>query len=381
MKRYINTLCVILVGSSCLLSCFGDDKNTDTTVYYETTVLKMELEAINRNIHTTSSKGEDSVYQRKLTTFPDFTVDEANRKIFNTDSLPSDCDLSHVVVELQTTSRTGALFWKAIDSDDLIFYTSIDSVDFTKPRELRAYNSDGKLYRAYTVTLNKHQQATIGKVIWSERNASEYPTYDEKEEEKWEALVKAAGLKEFIGCASKEAYAYDKDNQLMVTYDEGKTWIADDLDSDAKLLPTKNTSFVRYPLKSDIEDEYVLLVGDNDDHENGMGVWRKIVENSDYAPDGKWVYMPIESYNKYYLPDNFYYGLVYYNNVILAFRGSDYPILVSRDGGITWKEDEAKYPLPSNDLNGMFEVTVDGDYLWYKDLGSGKVWRGVSMKQ
>lgn len=148
-----------------------------------------------------------------------------------------------------------------------------------------------------------------------------------------------------------------------------------------KLLPTKNSSFVCYPLKSDVEDDYVLLVGDNDDHESGMGVWRKIVENSNYAPDDKWVYMPIESYNRYYLPNNNYYGLVYYNNVILAFRGSSEPILVSRDGGITWKEDQAKYPLPSDDLSGQFDVTTDSGYLWYKDRGSGKVWRGVSMEK
>ena len=381
MKRYIYTLCVILVGSSCLLSCFSDDNNGDTTVYYETSILKMELLAVNRYIHTTSSKGEDSVYQRKLTTFPNFTVDEANRKIYNTDSLPSDCDLSHVLVQLQTTTRTGGLFWKDINSDDLFFFSSADSVDLTKPRELRAYNNNGTLYRAYTITLNKHEQATIGKIVWEERDAGEYPDYDEKEEQKWEALVKAAGLKEFIGCASNEAYAYDNDNQLMVTRDEGKTWEADELDSDAKLLPTKNSSFVCYPLKSDIEDDYVLLIGDNDDHEYGMGVWRKVVENSDYATDDKWVYMPIESYNSYYLPNNTYYGLIYYQDVVLAFRGSSEPILVSRDGGITWKENKDKYPLPSNDLSGMFEVTTYGGYLWYKDIGSGKVWRGLSMEK
>lgn len=379
MKRYIYTLCVILVGSSCLLSCFSEDK-VDTTVYYETAITKLELVAVNRYIHTISKKGEDSVYQKKLTTFPQFTIDEANRTIYNTDSLPSDCDLSHILVQLTTTNRTGTLFWKAIDSDNLTFFSSVDSVNLTVPRELRAYNNNGTLYRAYTVTINKHTQATTNKIIWEERSASEFPDYEGKEQQKWEALVKAAGLKEFIGCASKEAYAFSNDNQLMVTRDEGKTWVIDELDSDAKLLPTQNVAFVNYPLKSNITDDYVLLVGDNDDHEEGMGVWRKIVENSDYTSGNRWVYMPIESYNKYYLPKNDSYGLVFYNDVVLAFRGDD-SILVSRDGGITWKEDNAKYPLPSSSLSGQFDVTTDGGYIWYKDNENGKVWRGGGLEK
>ena len=159
MKRYIYTLCVILVGSSCLLSCMKSSDDTVVT-YYETAITNMQLSAVNRKIHTTTSKGADTTYVKKLTTFPKFTVDHVNGRIFNADSLPSDCDLSRVLVTLTASSYTGTLFIKDLGSDNLIFYSSTDSIDFTSPREFRAYNTDGSLYKSYQVTMNAHSTST-----------------------------------------------------------------------------------------------------------------------------------------------------------------------------------------------------------------------------
>lgn len=380
MKRYIYTLCVILVGSSCLLSCFGDDKDTDKTVYYETTVLNMELLAVNRTYHTISSKGEDSVYYKKVTDLPDLTVDEANRKIYNTDSLPYNSDLSRVLVQIETSPLTGGLFWKDPDSEDIIFYSNIDSVDFTKPRELQAYNNDGKLYRSYTVTLNKHQQNNVGKLVWESRPADEYPTAQEQEEARWKKIVEEAGLKTFVGAARDEAYAYSKDNLLMVTHDDGNTWEEEDLDSDASLLPLESFSFVSYPMKADADDDYVLLVGRNDAHPEGCGVWFKTVEDSQYDVKNRWVYMPIQAYNKYYLPDYEENELVYFANAVMAFNSQE--IYISRDGGITWKIYEDRFDYPDDiDLPTMISVTTANGYLWLKDDSEGKVWRGSYLEK
>ena len=60
---------MILVGSSCLLSCFSD-KEQEVVVYQETTITNMQLSAVNRKIHTTTAKGKDTTYVKKLTTFP-----------------------------------------------------------------------------------------------------------------------------------------------------------------------------------------------------------------------------------------------------------------------------------------------------------------------
>ena len=377
MKRYIYTLCVILVGSSCLLSCFSD-KEQEVVVYQETTITNMQLSAVNRKIHTTTAKGKDTTYVKKLTTFPKFSIDHANGKIFNTDSLPSDCDLSHVLVSLTASNRTGTLFIKAKENDDLIFYSSVDSIDFTTPREIRAYNTDGKLYKSYQVTVNKHQAAT-GKLIWEERPVNEFPTKQAEEEAKWEKIVKEAGLKTFIGAARKEAYAYSNDGKLMVSRDNGSIWIEDDLDSDPSLLPLDIFDFVSYPMATDSEDDYVLMIG-NMTEDLSSSFWRKIVEDSKFGIIGEWTYMPIESYNQYTLPAA-PKALVYFNHAVLAFCVVD-GIYESRDGGITWKNYPELYVLPNKDGDLLnFEVATDNGYLWFKDLDEGKVWRGHILEK
>ena len=371
MKRYIYTLCVILVGSSCLLSCMKSSDDTVVT-YYETAITNMQLSAVNRKIHTTTSKGADTTYVKKLTTFPKFTVDHVNGRIFNADSLPSDCDLSRVLVTLTASSYTGTLFIKDLGSDNLIFYSSTDSIDFTSPREFRAYNTDGTLYKSYQVTLNKHTAPT-GKLIWEERPLNEYPTKQAEEEAKWEKIVKEAGLKTFIGAARLEAYAYSNDNKLMVTRDNGTTWVEDDISSDPSLLPLDIFSYVYYPTKVDSEDDYILLVGLD-------AIWRKIVEDSKYGVLGEWVYMPLESYNQYTLP-SFPEEMVYFSHAVLAFCPLE-GIYESRDGGITWKDYPDIYVLPNKSgelLN--FEVTTDNGYLWFKDKDEGKVWRGYILEK
>ena len=105
MKRFLYTLCVILVGSSFLSSCFKDEEK-NVTIYNETTITGLQLTAVNRKVHGVTSTGKDTVYLTKLTSFPSFTVDHDNGKIFNTDSLPSDCDLSRVLVRLTSSTYT-----------------------------------------------------------------------------------------------------------------------------------------------------------------------------------------------------------------------------------------------------------------------------------
>ena len=372
MKRYIYTFCVILVGSSCLLSCFSDKEDT-VTIYNETAITNMQLMAVNRKVHTKTSKGKDTTYVRKLTSFPKFTVDHINGKIFNTDSLPSDCDMTHVLIALTTTSRTGTLFIKDKENDNLTFYSSTDSIDFSSPRELRAYNTNGTLYKSYQVTMNKHQ-ATTGKLIWEERPVAEFPTKQAEERARWQKIVEEAGLKTFIGAARKEAYAYSNDNKLMVTRDNGTIWMEDYIDEYSALLPLDHISFVYYPMATDPDDDYVLMVGNASD-DLLYSTWRKVVVNSEYVYFGEWIHMPIEEYNLYTLP-SFPKDMVYFNHAILAFCPHD-GIFESRDGGITWKSYPTKYVLPNQDGKlENFEVTTDDGYLWFMDKDEEKVWRG-----
>ena len=105
--------------------------------------------------------------------------------------------------------------------------------------------------------------------------------------------------------------------------------------------------------------------------------WRKL---ADYDLEGRWVYMPLEEENPYYLPKMDFVVLAYFNETILAF-GSDKKVYASRDQGITWKT-TSRYAFPAGFDGNSFKVAVDlnmTDYeeeLWLMDTTSGKTWKG-----
>ena len=257
--------------------------------------------------------------------------------------------------------------------DDMMKFDK--AIDFTQTREIRIYAQDRSTYRAYQVTVNKHQAAT-GKLLWEEMPVGSYPVDEVKEE--WEQIVANAGLDRFIGAGTTEAYAFDKEGHLMVTTDQGATWEIDDLDDDLSLLPHESVAFVSYPFEANEQTDYQMIVGESGEIGNESSVWRKIVEYGDDSQPGKWVYMPYESYNKYYLPNLPDMSLVWFHKTVMAIS-STY-ILITRDGGITWKE-SATMQLPAGDLMDVEARTDDKGALWLKEKNSDKVWRGILVEE
>lgn len=101
---------MIAVGMG-LTSCLKNDSDDAETISYnETAISSFALSAVNRYIHTTTSAGKDSVYRQVLTVknYP-FTIDQYQRKIYNTDSLPADCDLKHVLATIGKSTYKAAI--------------------------------------------------------------------------------------------------------------------------------------------------------------------------------------------------------------------------------------------------------------------------------
>ena len=106
-----------------------------------------------------------------------------------------------------------------------------------------------------------------------------------------------------------------------------------------------------------------------------MTIWRKLVDSD---RDGRWVYMPLDDDNPYYLPKVDGVSLVYFNKSVLAFC-SDKNIYVSRDQGITWKK-TSTYSFPVGCSSAFRVATDDDDNVWLTDTVSGKTWRGRLTK-
>jgi len=373
MNKYITALCALITGTMLLSSCLGSGDD-DVTYYNDTAITGFTLSTVNRYIHATTTSGKDSVYKRTLSNPVTFSIDQYKKTIFNLDSLKADCDLSHVLVTI-SAKNSGYIVIKSMTSDTLYSYSSSDSLDFSKPREIRVYANDGSGYRAYQVAINKHQTET-NKLLWEKMPAGSYPVDAKKA--KWEKIVADAGLARFIGAGTKEAYAYDQEGRLVMTKDEGATWTVEELDYDMSLLPKESVAFVSYPYNGYLDTDYQILAGVSEEGEIGCSVWRKIAEYGEGSTPGKWVYVPYEPYNRYKLPAMIDFSLVWFHGYVMAINSNE--ILITHDGGITWKTmTSIKLPTDAS-LTSVEASTDDNGVLWLKDKNTDEVWRGTFVE-
>lgn len=369
---------MMLAGALLMTSCLKD-KEEDTTQYYENTAITaFKLSCVNRYVHTTTSKGADSVYKKALTDPVVFTIDQAQHKIYNTDSLPSDCDLTRILATISSINA-GTIVVNYPDkngNDSLLYYNSSDSIDFTKMRDLRVYAQSGASYRSYDVKINVHQAET-GKMIWEQKTIADVPT--DAKRALWEEKAASAGMKQWIGYGSAEGYALATDGMLMTSKDNGETWAADDIDEDASWLPADNIAFASWPFTANDSTDYQLLIGTNDKSDKACVVWRKIAEYAKNSLPSKWILIPFESQQGYYLPKMENLNLVRFNNQVMAI-GNDKKIYVSRDQGITWKT-TTKYTLPEAlGTNNLSATTDENGHLWLIGKDTGEVWRGLIIE-
>ena len=375
MKRYIHALCAALTCVVLYTSCMNSDDNSSAVVYDDMAITGFRLTSINRLVHSTTKAGKDTVIKKTLANPVPFTINQETYEIYNVDSLPYGCDTKHVLATI-SSKNNGQIMIKSFVGDTLSFYRSTDSIDFSKPRVLEVYTSDLKAYRSYTVEVNVRQYDN-STMQWERVTLDELPDYGDDADE-WEDIMAKEELRKFIGEGTVEAYAFDYDNKIMVSKDDGATWVPDSVDGDASLLPTQSSAFVSIPFGVNDSTDYQLMVGSCEKEKIESVVWRKIAEfGYDYDPC-KWVQIPSDPRNDYYLPKLEHISLLYYNGLILAI-GSDKKIYQSRDKGITWKTSKA-YTLPEGFDSKDFIAFSDFEYIWIYARDTGEAWRGIKIE-
>jgi hypothetical protein len=353
----------------------NSDDNSSAVVYDDMAITGFRLTSINRLVHSTTKAGKDTVIKKTLANPVPFTINQETYEIYNVDSLPYGCDTKRVLATI-SSKNNGQIMIKSFVGDTLSFYRSTDSIDFSKPRVLEVYTSDLTAYRSYTVEVNVRQYDN-STMQWERVTLDELPDYGDDADE-WEDIMAKEELRKFIGEGTVEAYAFDYDNKIMVSKDDGATWTPDSVDGDASLLPTQSCAFVSIPFGVNDSTDYQLMVGSCEKEKTESVVWRKIAEfGYDYDPC-KWVQIPSDPRNDYYLPKLEHISLLYYNGLILAI-GSDKKIYQSRDKGITWKTSKA-YTLPEGFDSKDFIAFSDFEYIWIYARDTGEAWRGIKIE-
>ena len=426
MKRMFRMLGVLLSAATVLTSCLNSDE--DTTVYSDTAITEVTLGTLNRYTHGTSAKtGNDTIVKSTLTgSSYKLTIDQLAHTIYNRDSLPVGTDVSHVVLSSLSTKNSGMAFMKSLTSDSLSYISTTDSIDFSQPRQLRVFSSDGSAYRDYTMTLavstttglsfgwqkvaerdelkgwtDKHLVSIGDTVLFVDGGiiAMSSPMYRLKVLARisddgyfeWNSLVpyysdtnwirfvaSKAPVRQLIGATQNEVFGIGNDGILKVcTAVDNQVWRDEQLDDDASLLPAGSIAMTSWSYAPADSTDYVLLAGNSETDGTNAVLWRKLSRHhaAGQNTEGTWVYMPIDYDNHYALPRQEGLSIAYYNGVVLAV-GSNMEMLQSRDQGITWKT-ATTYALPSSLQGTRVAMAADNhDRLWLV-TDSGEVWMGT----
>ena len=345
--KYVFTLCLMWVTALTLTSCLGGNDDSDGMTYDDVAITAFSIRSVNRTFHKTSSTGEDSTYVTAISSnLPVFTIDHYQQKIYNTTPLPSECDLTRVLVTI-AAKNNGGIVLKSMISDSLFYYNSTDSIDFSKTRELRVYASNGSGFRAYTVDIKMSGDGSSS-MQWKQMPAgTEMP------------VTPSAGWAFKLN---------DAGDGINASNDDWATQTVETLDTDAKLLPQRNASFVCWSQSNGTT--YALLVGDNDLQKSAV-VWRKVISDGLVS---SWTYMPLSDSNPYYLPKGQYYWLLpYTGNSVLAIA-ADGTVYQSRDQGITWKTNSS-LKLPISNITKA-STKGEGDIWLLEGNEAGTIWYG-----
>lgn len=342
----------MLVAAMSMVSCLKDSDSSSLVYYDDTAITSFTLTTVNTYTTTTTSDGTTKTTKSTLSTKPAFVIDQYNHTIYNPVALPQTCDLKHVVASI-TTKNNGQLAIKSLISDTLFIYSSTDSIDFSSPREINVYASNGSGYRTYTVTFNVAQ------------SKSEYITWTEME----------AGSTEAPEALYNEIAIEKGENQFQLSTDNGTTWTTEllGIGEDASKLPNNGIGYIKMPYTASVNSDYELIVGAISDTDEHCAVWRKITDYNDGASVAKWIYIP-EANNDDLLPNMGSVSLVRFNNQTYAI-GAEGMIYKTRDWGLTWQPSD-DITLPDMDGTTIKAATDDLGNLWIRTVEDGRLWMG-----
>ena len=155
MKRYFVLLCAVLTMMLLPTSCLKGSDDNGATVFNDMGVTYFYIGTMKRYVPTETGGTKRTTVDGSTY---NFQIDQQQRRIFNTDSLPVGTDITKVPCTITAYNNGGLYLEDLEDKDVLQIYSSTDSIDFSVPRKLRVYAYGTANYSTYTITLNVHKE-------------------------------------------------------------------------------------------------------------------------------------------------------------------------------------------------------------------------------
>lgn len=157
MKRKFFAFIALITATLSLSSCLSSD---ETTVEYthDTAITAFSLGSLDR--YTKTKAGKDTLLKANVTGSDyKFYIDQAQRLIYNVDSLPCGVRDTAMLATISSKNSSPILLMDINKTDSVAgYYSSSDSINFSKPRRIRVYSSDYSAYAEYTVTVYVHKE-------------------------------------------------------------------------------------------------------------------------------------------------------------------------------------------------------------------------------
>lgn len=442
MKRKFFAFIALITATLSLSSCLSSD---ETTVEYthDTAITAFSLGSLDR--YTKTKAGKDTLLKANVTGSDyKFYIDQAQRKIYNVDSLPAGTRTAAVLATITSKNSSPILLMDINKTDSVAaYYSSSDSINFSTSRLIRVYSSDYSAYAQYTVTVYVHKELpyefkwhelaqnnsllaafsdlkavacgddiyVFGKTaegtkvlksaindgnVWSSitmkvsLSSDAYQSavaldgklyiadggkvYASADAETWTVVSENADIKQLIGASSKNLYAYTATG-IAVSKNQGVSWEAEKLDTDADFLPKQNISMNVADVLSAKDVENVMLLGTRDkaSKDTVATTWLRTVDY-DANEDGQWNYLEIEKNKSGKMPwlDQVITCAADTGFVALGSNGKWYK---SQDAGLTWKQDKMVVLPAKFATDGRFAFCRDKQH-YYWIIRNGYVWRG-----
>lgn len=443
MKRKFFAFIALITATLSLSSCLSSD---ETTVEYthDTAITAFSLGSLDR--YTKTKAGKDTLLKANVTGSDyKFYIDQAQRKIYNVDSLPAGTRTAAVLATITSKNSSPILLMDINKTDSVAaYYSSSDSINFSTSRLIRVYSSDYSAYAQYTVTVYVHKELpyefkwhelaqnnsqlaafsdlkavacgdyiyVFGKTAegtkvlksainngsaWSSimmdvgLSSDAYQSavaldgelyisdggkvYASADAATWTKVSENADIKQLIGASSKNLYAYTATG-IVVSKNQGVSWEAEKLDTDADFLPKQNISMNVAGVLSAKDVENVMLLGTRDKALNDTvaTTWLRTVDYDVNAEAGQWNYLEIEKNKSGKMPwlDQVITCAADTGFVALGSNGKWYK---SQDAGLTWKQDKMVVLPAKFATDGRFAFCRDKQH-YYWIIRNGYVWRG-----
>lgn len=157
MKRKFFAFIALITATLSLSSCLSSD---ETTVEYthDTAITAFSLGSLDR--YTKTKAGKDTLLKANVTGSDyKFYIDQAQRLIYNVDSLPCGVRDTAVLATISSKNNSPILLMDINKTDSIAgYYSSSDSINFSTPRLIRVYSSDYSAYAEYQVNVYVHKE-------------------------------------------------------------------------------------------------------------------------------------------------------------------------------------------------------------------------------